>query len=77
MGDITDKKVTLTLRNAVLVAGGIVAAAAGYFHLDGKAQAGVEAKQGLKEMSCDMRQLKNFIIYKQVPHPLDTCTPGK
>lgn len=76
--DLLDKKITLTSRSlvaAAAVGASLVASATfGYFRLDAKADAGTAAQTTLKSMQCDIRQLKNFMLYGIKPDPVrDRC----
>lgn len=86
--DIGDKTITVTYRTIVIVmlfVIGIVSAAVfGYFRLDAKADEAVkkaevtsgklsETANTLDLMQCDVRQLKNFMIYGIRPNQYDRC----
>jgi len=71
-------QVTLTVKTLVAVAGTcvviVVGAVVGYFRLDDKADAGVAAQSTLSAMQCDIRQLKNYMLYSVKPDPrYDRC----
>lgn len=80
MSDPIDKKKIVVTVNTFVAGAGICislvsAATFGYFRLDAKANIGVENRQTLEGMKCDVRQLKNFMIYGVKPDPLDRCEP--
>lgn len=86
--DIGDKTITVTYRTIVIVMlfviGIVSAAVLGYFRLDAKADEAVkkaevtsgklsETANTLDLMQCDVRQLKNFMIYGIRPNQYDRC----
>ena len=86
--DIGDKTITVTYRTAIIVIlfviGIVSAAVLGYFRLDAKADEAVkkaeltsgklnETSNTLELMQCDVRQLKNFMIYNIRPNQYDRC----
>lgn len=82
MTDTADRLITFSYRTLyvvlITVAATVAAAAAGYLSIDSTANKALDlsAKHEaiLVRMACDMRQLKNFMIYDIRPRAHDVCT---
>lgn len=77
MGEFLDTKMTVSVKTGVVIIGFIfslvTAATWGYVRLDQKADIGVKNRDTLEAMQCDVRQLKNFMLYGIKPAPVDRC----
>lgn len=83
MKDAADKIISFTHRTLYMilwtVACAVAIATAGYFSLNATANQALDLAQKheyiLNNMACDVRQLKNYMIYNVKPKSTDQCPP--
>lgn len=69
--DISDTFLTVSVKTAITVIAFVGLAVMGWFRLDAKASIGVEGAKTARVLECEVRQLKDFIIYKR--EPVESC----
>lgn len=65
--DIADVHLTISVKTAVAIIACVAVTVIGWYRLDAKASVGVEGAKTARVLECEVRQLKDFIIYKREP----------